>query len=285
MVVLFFVGVAVWAVGMFFSWLENRGKNSRKEWEGRLSIERNERHNEKVQLQQEITVLETRRGELESRLNVVQSIVDQTLQDWRQHGAMLPSLREWSDKVRAEYDAQIVSYLKNKSHPAIRASEEVKKALAKARESKKEAERLSAQLAVYESQAPWLAEFTDCTVEEIIEGIKEEEELRDLYSSGDDPVALFVPKTEWTKLSVSERNQRALDRYWTGSRRRTAWTAGIQYERFIGYQYESTGFEVEYHGAKLGKSDLGIDLVCNKGSKTHIVQCKRLSEKKGIPVR
>jgi hypothetical protein len=34
-----------------------------------------------------------------------------------------------------------------------------------------------------------------------------------------------------------------------------------------------------------GKEDLGIDLICLKAGHFHIVQCKRLSEIKGIPVR
>jgi hypothetical protein len=124
-------------------------------------------------------------------------LVESTLLEWKKFGAMLPSLREWSDKVRCEYDSIIEGHLCNKSRPAVRSADEVKKAFAKARESKKEAERLAAQLAIYESQ----------------------------------------------------------------------------------------GFKVHYHGALEGREDLGIDLVCSKNGHTHIIQCKRLSEQKGIPVR
>ena len=223
--------------------------------------------------------------ELEVEKDRTKLLVESTLLDWKRFGAMLPSLREWSDKVRCEYDSIIEAHLRNKSRPAVRSADEVKKALAKARESKKEAERLTAQLAISESQAPWLAQFTDYSVEEIIEGIEEEEELKEIYQKGEDPVSLFVPIKEWKELSVTERNQRALDRYWNSSRKKTAWSAGVQYERFIGYQYESQGFKVNYHGALEGREDLGIDLVCSKNGHTHIVQCKRLSEQKGIPVR
>jgi len=218
-------------------------------------------------------------------IKALQELIDTTLKDWRKFGAMLPSLREWSDKVRSEYDAIIERGLRKKSRPAYKAAEEVKEARTKARESKKEAERLAAKLAIYESQAPWLAEYTDYSVDEIIQGIEEEEDLKELYKSGGDPVSLFVSKDEWNKLSAAERNQKALDRYWSGSRKKTAWTAGIQYERFIGYQYESNGFKVTYQGAIEGKEDLGIDLICSKDGYIHIVQCKRLSEAKAMPVR
>ena len=77
----------------------------------------------------------------------------------------------------------------------------------------------------------------------------------------------------------------ALDRYLEPSRKRSAWTAGIQYERYIGYLYEQDGFKVEYHGALQGKEDIGIDLICKKGEEVQIVQCKRLSPTKAIPVR
>jgi hypothetical protein len=167
----------------------------------------------------------------------------------------------------------------------LRAAEQVKEAKAEARKYKKEAERLRPQLALYESLAPWLVEYTDLTVEEILAGIKEEEELKEFYKSGVDPVSLFVPRSEWNSLSEVERNQLALDRYWQGTRRRTAWTAGIQYERFIGYHHEAKGYRVDYHGAMLGVDDLGIDLVCVKDDEIRIVQCKRLSKVKGIPVR
>jgi hypothetical protein len=116
-------------------------------------------------------------------------------------------------------------------------------------------------------------------------GIEEETKLKELCQTGSDPVSHFVPKIEWDTLSPSARNQLALDRYWQGSRKRTAWTAGIQYERYIGYHHEAKGYRVEYHGALQGLDDLGIDLICTKDGEVRVVQCKRLSRAKGVPVR
>ena len=222
-------------------------------------------------------------SERENHLVELQQFVDATLRDWQRQSAILPSLRYWADSVRHEYDRLLEKNLRVR--PALRAADEVKQAKAESRQYRKELEAIRAQLSLYDSLAPWLSEYTQLTVDEILEGINEEREFRELYNSGDDPVRLFVPEAEWSRLTVIERNQLALDRYWNGSRRRTAWSAGIQYERFIGYKYEREGYRVQYQGALLGVDDLGIDLICTKGDDTHIVQCKRLSPIKGLPVR
>lgn len=244
-----------------------------------------EASNQLRQAEDRIKELSQLKSESDRRFNELKGFVDETLSDWKKQGALLPSLREWSDRLQVEYDGMIERDLRHRRPPSWKAAEQVKEARQQAREYKKEAERLRPQLTLYESLAPWLAEYTDLTVEEILAGIREEKELREFYKSGDDPVSLFVPRAEWASLSEAERNQLALDRYWQGARRRTAWTAGIQYERFIGYHHESKGYRVEYQGALLGLEDLGIDLVCTKSNEVRIVQCKRLSKTKGIPVR
>lgn len=224
-------------------------------------------------------------NESERRLKILKVFLRNTLKDWKQQEVLLPSLREWSNRIQLEYDEMIQRDFKQRRPPAWKAAQHVKEARAKAREYKKEVELLKPQLILYESLAPWLSEYVDLTVEEILEGIKEESQIKKFYKSGDDPISLFVPKSEWKNLSEIERNQLALDRYWNGNRRRSAWTAGIQYERYIGYKYEQEGYDVKYQGATMGVDDLGIDLICSKDNVVLIVQCKRLSKLKGIPVR
>jgi len=127
-----------------------------------------------------------------------------------------------------------------------------------------------------------LAEYTELSVEELIDALREEAAAE---ISEEDPVSRYVPKAEWSKLSVSQRNQLALDRYCDPKRKRTPWAAGIQYERYVGYTYEKAGCTVEYRGAVAGKEDLGVDLVCTSASQVQVVQCKRLSVVKELPVR
>lgn len=234
---------------------------------------------------QAMKIANEKAAESKRRFLELQQFVADTLKDWKDQGALLPNLVEWSERIHREYDDLIQRELTERRVPAWRAAEHVNEARSETRRFKKEAETLRSQLSLYESLAPWLAEYTDLTVEEVLAGLKEEQDLRDFYQSGDDPVSLFVPQAEWKDLSTAERNQLALDRYWKGSRRRTAWTAGIQYERYIGYKHESDGYQVEYHGALLGLDDMGIDLICTKEGQTRVIQCKRLSQTKGIPVR
>lgn len=208
-----------------------------------------------------------------------------TLEHFCNDGVLLPSVVRWSERLQEALDRIIVDRLESPPRPAPVAAEHVREARALARQWQREAELLRNRVDLYEAQAPWLIEYADYTVDEIIAGLDEEGEIKRTYASGDDPVKLFLTPGEWERLSNTEKNQLALDRYWEASRRRSAWAAGVQYERFIGYRYEIEGFQVEYHGAIRGKGDLGIDLICRQGDIVHVVQCKRLSVEKQIPVR
>lgn len=197
----------------------------------------------------------------------------------------LPSVVRWMNQLNEAVDQQIINRMVAPPHPSPKSAEQVKEARALARQWQQEAELLRNKLDLYEAQAPWLVEYAEYSVEEIVAGINEELEIQRAYQTGDDPVRLFMSPDEYVKLSESQRNQLALDRYWQPSRSRSAWVAGIQYERYVGYLYEQDGYAVEYHGALQGKSDLGIDLICKKGKRVDVIQCKRLSPAKGLPVR
>jgi hypothetical protein len=79
--------------------------------------------------------------------------------------------------------------------------------------------------------------------------------MQRIYAASTNPEKLFLTQTEWDRLNESERAQLALDRYWSSSRKRSAWAAGVQFERYIGYLYEQDGYDVEYNGAIKGKHD------------------------------
>ncbi len=130
----------------------------------------------------------------------------------------------------------------------------------------------------YESLFPWLREYVGFNSDELIKAI-----YKDNISEEEDPVSFYITKSEFENLSVTERNQRALDRYW--NRDKDAWQIGRDYERYIGYLYENKGFKVQYHGIEKLKEDLGRDLICSNGTQTEIVQCKYWSSQKGMPIR
>jgi hypothetical protein len=59
---------------------------------------------------------------------------------------------------------------------------------------------------------------------------------------------------------------------------------GYQYERYIGYLYESDGYKVEYNGLRKGLDDGGIDLIARKHGQHLLIQCKRWEHAIGIDI-
>lgn len=91
----------------------------------------------------------------------------------------------------------------------------------------------------------------------------------------------WISKEEYQSLSVTERNQLALDRY-KNSHNKSKWQIGRDYELFIGYQCTLKGYNVDYFGSYMGLEDLGRDLIAEKDGKIIIIQCKYWSSKKLI---
>jgi hypothetical protein len=122
---------------------------------------------------------------------------------------------------------------------------------------------------------PWLTQFTEEGVDDAFIRVGSEGENRE-----GDPAFAWLSEGEYKSLAVSERNQRALDRYC--ARKKTPWEIGRDYERYIGHLFESKGMEVTYVGAIEGFDDLGRDLLVRGGKCTKIVQCKYWAERKQI---
>lgn len=91
----------------------------------------------------------------------------------------------------------------------------------------------------------------------------------------------YLSKEEWDSLSVTERNQLALDRY-IASKQKSKWQIGRDYEEYVGYYYRRKGYAVDNYGAYMGLEDLGRDVIATKDGKTLIIQCKYWSQKKEI---
>jgi hypothetical protein len=156
------------------------------------------------------------------------------------------------------------------------------------RDAKIECELARNRVDLYEGLAPWLAEYTDLSLDELLASVRESRSRgNDGNEKEEDPITKFVPMAsqEWKTLSSSERNQLALDRYLNPKRKKSLWQIGIDFERYVGYYYEQLGYKVRFHGALRAREDLGIDLICENSCEILIIQCKRLSNLKGIPVR
>lgn len=130
------------------------------------------------------------------------------------------------------------------------------------------------QLAVYEYLFPLLEEFKEI----------EPANAYDLIKTGaSDEVFHYqwLSEDEYDVLTSSEKSERWIQRYFN-ERSKTAWEAGIKYERYIGYLCEKEGYTVKYNGALTFKEDMGRDLIVSKGSRLFAVQCKRFSKEKEI---
>lgn len=199
----------------------------------------------------------------------------------RTESAVLPSALEWVERLQEMIDARDSGYLIQGKRKAIKKDEAIKQANAEKRELKKEISALKNLLAMYEKQVPWLSEIAELSLQDVLDGLRIQQQLED---ENNDPVAGYLSATEFATLSSTERNQRALDRYFE-YRQRNAALAGRLYERYVGYLCEKAGWSVKYQGATQGVADEGLDLICTCNGNFMLVQCKRLSKLKGHLVR
>lgn len=191
----------------------------------------------------------------------------------------------WLAQAYADYlhlqDLQKARFLEVKSPPAIVAAEQVREIASRRRTAEQLYRVREYQLKYYESLFPWLVDFKGEDIDDLIIQIVEKSERgsEDLEEP-DDPVKKWVSPAEYQNLPTVERNQRALDRYW--QKKKSKWEIGRDYERYIGYLYEKSGFSVYYQGIIAGFEDLGRDLIAVQRDNTEIVQCKRWSQERTI---
>ncbi|MBO6223088.1 MAG: restriction endonuclease [Bacteroidales bacterium] len=153
-------------------------------------------------------------------------------------------------------DDKLAKYFINKPHPAPTTAETI-------RVYKKENIGYLQRIKDLEYQLSELwAKDTDSSEKEAFEYFDDDEER----------ISYFLSASDYKNLSESERNQKALDNYL--KRSHTKAHIGKMYERFIGYLYESRGYDVQYRGIEMGLKDGGIDLICRKNGEVILIQCK-----------
>ncbi len=188
--------------------------------------------------------------------------------------------KAWADYVHYQ-DLKRADYLEHKAHPAEKAAEEVRRIASQRRIAEELYRVLKYKLEYYENLFPWLVDFSGEDVEDlIIEIIEKKQKGKDTEPEPDDPAKKWLTPAEYATLSTAEKYQKALERYWT--KKKSKWEIGRDYERFIGYLYESRGYAVHYQGIVEGLADLGRDLVCVRNNEAEVVQCKYWSKDKQI---
>jgi hypothetical protein len=178
----------------------------------------------------------------------------------------------WLATAIAEYhelcDIKLAEYLEGKANPAKSSARLVRKLAAEKREIRKRLLLATSRVKYYESLFPHLKEYVQDDIDDIVRFDPES-----LLVDRDDPARVYLTDAEFARLSEAERNQLALDRW--KARKKPNWEIGRLYERYVGYMYEKSGCQVEYHGAFKGLGDLGRDLIVTApNAETLIIQCK-----------
>jgi hypothetical protein len=178
------------------------------------------------------------------------------------------------------------SELEHKSHPAPVAAERIRQVVSERKAIEAKLRVAQYIIRYYQSLFPFLEDLLGDIDDGVLTSIlsrRIEEPIRNLDESGVDPVRIYLPHlsdSEYGNLSTSQRNQLALDRYMT--RAKSTWDVGREYERFVGFAHEQSGYAVYYQGIIEGYDDLGRDLIATNPSHTLVIQCKRWSSQKTI---
>ena len=235
----------------------------------------NERLANEEKLASENRKLDQKRDELEKRLA--------DMEEMRQaFSTSFVGGRRWLARYIAEADRAtdeaVARWMKSRNRPAIRASELVAEARSERRAFKERLKFIEYQLASYKEYFPFLEEYEEVILDETVP-LSADGENREAVEAVD-PVCKYIPLEDFNNLPVGKRNQRALDRYL--SRNLNNAEIGRFYERFLGWNYESKGWDVEYHGIVQGREDMGRDLICRKNGQVLIVQAKNWGAEKLI---
>ncbi len=114
-----------------------------------------------------------------------------------------------------------------------------------------------------------------------------ETDYKDLHFNGSipehDPAMDYLTHDEWRRMSNSERDQLALNRYILSQK--SNWQIGRDYELSVAYEYTRKGYRVDTFGSYKGLDDLGRDLIATCCNRTLIIQCKYWSKNKSIHER
>jgi len=252
----------------FISWLSRRLSNLLKQ--ARKYVELKPRLDNLDNYNRELESKEAKLTEREVALDILS----------KEKTKGFPSLAKAYDDFFSLQDSKLANDLITKSHPAFRAAETVRQVSKERREAEKAARLANYLLDYCRYLAPWLDEYLGMEAKELDEIIKEihfswekkekefDEEVKRHYG----------PKYEG--LTPTEKLQKKLDWYWSKPNK-SNWQIGRDYERYVGYLYETKGWNVYYHGKK-GFEDLGRDLICKKDKAVEIIQCKRWAQEKII---
>lgn len=234
------------------------------------AIKRQEMSVRSEALEEEAADLLLRSQALDSREESLDKLAAEKTRGFPWLAAAYEEYLRWQDEI-------VEDLLTAKDHPAPKAAKALKETAQARRAAEVKAKVLEYKLLYYESLVPWLPELVGDDIEDLLVTVGDDEHRGEL---DDDPARRWLTDGEYASLAASEKYQLALDRYWR--RRKRDSEIGRDYERYVGYMYESQGFSVYYQGIIDGFEDLGRDLICMKDGMVEVVQCKNWSKRKVI---
>jgi Restriction endonuclease len=175
-------------------------------------------------------------------------------------------------QLNAERDA---IYLVTKKHAAKKSADIVREHGRKRRQAEVTSRLMRYRVEYYQKLFPWIVDLVGDDVPDAAVDLSGSQ-----VEPTDDPARIWLSDAEYQNLSVAAKNQLAVDRWRTS--KKSNWEIGRDYERFIGYTYETLGYNVTFSGAIDGLQDMGRDIIARRGSELRVIQCKYWSQDKTI---
>lgn len=219
--------------------------------------------------------IEQSNHDLQDKLDTTQRQNDYAIKLLEEKKQTYPFLAKLYEEFISQKNERIAELMCEKARPAISSANKVREIAKEASSWIYKAKLYQHQLDFYEELFPWLEEFKELPPMDAYDMVRGQDDS-DEYSN----YRKYLSPEEYNNLSQAEKNQLALERY--KKRPKSNWDAGIEFERYIGYKYESHGFDVDYCGATQGLEDMGRDIIAVKDSKVFVIQCKRWSADKTI---
>lgn len=148
-------------------------------------------------------------------------------------------------------------YLRYKPHPAYSAANKIKEIKEACKEKLSIYKEIKYKYDFIIDKFPEIKSYVDNDLELLsIAEYLSYSELKDNRDRSRD----YLNDEEWKKLTTTQRNQLALDRY-IQNRKKSSWAIGRDYEMSCAYSLRTQGYIVEMHGIEKRLGDLGRDLI------------------------
>lgn len=168
-----------------------------------------------------------------------------------------------ADALTLVYDNE-AKYMRNKTRPAFTSAQIVSQLKEKTRKYIEDYKNMQYRYEFMLSSFPEIKQYIENDTELL--NIAEYVSYSDLQDNRDRSRD-YLSDDEWKKLTVTQRNQLALDRY-VQKRKKSNWAIGRDYEMACAYSLRKKGYSVEMHGIEKRLGDLGRDLIAMRFDKT-----------------